>query len=120
MKKLQETFASINDKLNSLQKTKGCCELAETTEKNCCYDSVVSDLRWQFDYLQRQISDVWNLYYGHLNGHIPEIQGAGAMNKALKALGIDGDYKVEPKVIYASTGEPKSIVVNITKAELKA
>lgn len=37
------------------------------------------------------------------DGHIPPIRGAERMNKALKAVGLDGDYKAEPREIYANS-----------------
>ncbi len=44
-------------------------------------------------------------------GHLPKIVGADKMNKALKALGMDGDYQVEKKMIRASKDQ---VIVNYT------
>lgn len=74
---------------------------------------VKSDYSREIEYLHGRIENLWNMIYevrgmiyehAH-DGHLPEIEGAAAMEKALKALGLDGDYKVEKKTIYASTGK---------------
>lgn len=47
------------------------------------------------EYLHKRMDD-------HMKGHIPPIEGAGKMNKALKALGMDEDYACMKKTVYAN------------------
>lgn len=78
-----------------------------------------SDIQWlssQIDTIRQDYWDLWNQLYDHMNnGHIPQIVGAEAMQKALKVLGLDGDYQVQPKVIYASNGKPEAVQLTISK-----
>ncbi len=46
--------------------------------------------------------DMYGYQNNHQSGHLPKIVGADKMNKALAALGLDGDYQAEKKSIYAS------------------
>ncbi len=69
---------------------------------------MIGYLREDFGYLREQL-------YNHYEGHIPKIVGATAMTKALKALGIDGDYKVMPQVVYASDGTVEKILLEVMK-----
>lgn len=70
---------------------------------NCSSD--VSYLQNRIDSIARDYYSLWEKLYDHMNkGHIPEIVGADKMGKALKALGLDGDFEVKKNVIYASDG----------------
>jgi Mg2+ and Co2+ transporter CorA len=71
--------------------------------------SEMSDMMYKmvegiYRYVSEIESSMWNYQYNHANGHIPPIVGAEKMNKALKVLGLDGDYEASPKVIMASKG----------------
>ncbi len=43
-----------------------------------------------------------------MEGHLPKIIGASNMEKALKGLGLAGDYVVQKQTIYANDGKPTS------------
>jgi hypothetical protein len=62
---------------------------------NICYDMVSS--------LRKYVYRVEDALYEHKKGHLPPILGAERMNRALEAVGLDGDYKAEPKEIYANS-----------------
>lgn len=64
-----------------------------------------------YSYASRVESLIYNYADDHSAGHLPKIVGAGKMNKALKALGLDEDYQVDKKYIRASKDH---IIVNYT------
>lgn len=71
----------------------------------------VEDLRYLHDritYLREEISNLRQTHYEHLDGHLPKIVGAAALTKALKAIGMDGDYEVKKRTIYANDGKATS------------
>lgn len=74
-------------------------------------DYLESRLRW----MQEDLNYVRTMYYNHMEGHLPKIVGATAMQKALKAIGMDGDYQVEKKTIYANDGTVTSEQFLISK-----
>lgn len=82
------------------------------------------DLRYIHERLNSFREDYWRLWEAlnehERNGHLPRIQGAGAMNKALKALGLGDDYKVEPKVIYANDGSASAYQWTIPASAFKS
>lgn len=77
-----------------------------------------SDIAWlaqRVDSLSQSIQQIWSSLAEHMtDGHLPKIEGAGNMEKALKALGLNGDYEVAKKVIYASDGSISSTEYVIT------
>lgn len=99
IKNLQELKASIDkigDKFKELQ-AQPVMSNPELNNQiwNTCYDMV--------DGLRQYVYTIADALYEHkTKGHLPPIVGAEKMNKALKACGLDGDYKAEPKSIFAS------------------
>ncbi len=88
--------------------TDGCCEVTVATPVLTQADlSYINDrIRW----IQDDINYLRTDFYKHTTeGHLPKIEGATAMEKALKALGLAGDYEVEKKTIYANDGTVSSI-----------
>ena len=70
------------------------------------------DLNWvntRIDWAREEINNMFNMFYRHMEGHIPAIVGADKMNTALEALGLANDYKVEKKTIYANDGTVSSV-----------
>jgi len=68
-------------------------------------------------YAYKVEDQLFKMMYQHNEGHLPPIIGAEKLNKALKVLGMDGDYKVQPKTIYAS--ETKKGTVSTFEVECK-
>lgn len=70
--------------------------------QSMCYrmDALASYIDRVYSYASR----VEDALYNHANSstHIPPIQGAGKMQKALKALGIEDDYDIQKRTIFAS------------------
>ncbi len=119
-KEIQEKkFTAIGDYIAAIPKIKNFHIKANLKEEakgdmmNCVEVSDIpsptyQDIQWlsnSIDSIRKDYWDLWDALYEHKNnGHLPPIVGAQAMTKALKAVGLDGDYSVEPKVIYASDG----------------
>lgn len=62
------------------------------------YDSMYASIRYVHD----RIDDVHKRMDKHSVNHLPPIIGPEKMNKALAALGLDGDYQCEKRTIYAT------------------
>lgn len=71
---------------------------------DCCAGESNDYLSSRLDWLRQDLNYLQSSFYDHLQGHIPKINGAAAMTKALKALGLGDDYQVVPQTIYASDG----------------
>ena len=81
-------------------------------EPTCSCSNDVSYLQSRIESISRDYYDLWGKLYDHMsNGHIPQITGAEKMAKALKALGLEGDFDVQKKVIYASDGSKQDSFV---------
>jgi len=74
-----------------------CCE-----ENAGQIDYIYSMMQNMYSYLSYIESSLYKYEMEHSVGHLPPIEGASAMSKALKTLGLDGDYQVEKRTIYAS------------------
>ena len=97
LKEIQTNLDNLDKQFKEIKAS--CCESPVSPELNnqiwnICYD-MVDGLR-QYVY---RIAD--ELYTHKTNGHLPPIVGAERMNRALEAVGLDGDYVAEPKEIYA-------------------
>lgn len=64
--------------------------------------------------LNGQQTDFWNYVSKHAQGHLPPINSASQMADALKKLGLQDDYIVQPQTIYAQDGGIKEIILKIT------
>ena len=100
LEELKQTLASLDDKFKEL---KGNGEIVTSPDLqsqiwNVCYD-MVSNLR---NYVYAVEDRMYSKWQDHQLGHLPQILGAERMNNALETLGLDGDFKAEPKTIYAS------------------
>lgn len=78
------------------------------------------------DYLHRRCSDcvdriyklydeVYKMFAEHTQNHLPPIQTPSQMEKAIKALGLDKDYDVQKRTIWASDGTVDKYLLEITK-----
>jgi len=66
--------------------------------------SMHEEMNWQSRRLNSRMEWLEGQFYKHEDGHLPKIEGAGKMEKALKALGLEDDYRVEKRVIFAKEG----------------
>ena len=65
------------------------------------FSYIESELSW----LSKRISSLDERLYRHAEeGHLPPIQGAGKLEGAMKKLGIDDDYDVKKRVVWAEDG----------------
>ena len=123
MKELQDKLSKLKSSFASLDKeyreSKGYVSLAspmenpkETDHMKEMQDTMYQMIRGVYQY----IYSLEDYLYNHISkGHIPPIVGAEKMNKALSALGLDGDYKVEKRTLYASIGKQKTIEIEYKK-----
>ena len=97
-----------------------CCDVAcevNPAEQIVSLNYQVNEMNRRFQYVWESINELRGLLYEHTSDcHLPPIEGAAAMSKALKALGLDGDYEVVKQTVYASTGEVQSEGFTLTKA----
>ena len=96
-----------------------CCDVAceaSPTDQIATLQSQLNYFDNRFQYVWESINELRGALYEHCSdGHLPKIEGATAMSKALKALGLDGDYEVVKQTVYASTGEVQSERFILTK-----
>ena len=78
-------------------------------------DSVYS----MMEYCHRRINylsqDIYGYISEHNSSHLPPILGPGRMAKAIKVLGLNDDYQVQPRVLYASTKNGPVVELNYSK-----
>jgi hypothetical protein len=67
-------------------------------------DYVLSRLKDEMKYVYEEIQWVYRELREHKEGHLPPINSASQMSKAVDALGLSDEYEVAKKVIYASDG----------------
>jgi hypothetical protein len=65
-------------------------------------DYVHQRIRNLYSYVENLYNNILNQFYQHQQGHLPKMQSAEQLEKALKVLGLDKEYQVEKKTIYAS------------------
>ena len=60
-------------------------------------------LIYDVEYLRSENNYLYGLIGEHMNnGHLPPIEGAGKLEAALKTLGMDKDYEVVKKPLFAA------------------
>ena len=62
--------------------------------------SYASEYQYQLKWVQEDLKYTREAFYNHLKGHLPSINDAGRMEKALKSLGLEDSYKVNKPTIY--------------------
>ncbi len=98
---LNQAFAALDTQFKEMcAKSKAAEPNGPTTED--CMNAMYA----MINHVHNRISSMADNMYGymdkHQDGHLPKIVGAGAMNKALAALGMSEDYAAQKKTIYAS------------------
>lgn len=99
-----------------------CCDGPEYVEYCDMMECMNEFARYFYNEMQYQLNWVWSeidwlanrLYKHETNGHLPPINGAEKMQKALDALGIGGDYEIQKPIVYASTRLGKSMEVDFS------
>ncbi len=114
---IKERLARVERTLNELESPKMTVAKANMycDEVQYAYKYDCEILNDRINYLREDLNYIRQELYNHYEGHIPKILGPTAMAKALKALGIDGDYQVQPRYIYASDGTIESISLDLVK-----
>ena len=105
-----ETLESLKQSLTDLQtqfkSAFGNGEVVKDQEEDKYMQRINSLANYVFNATDNLRSQIYrleeNMYKHEYEGHLPKIIGAEKMNNALEVLGLDGDYKAEPRVIYAS------------------
>lgn len=119
--KYQEVLAKrkeIEEKINSL---KASLMEDDDEDKEEMMEEINSRISEMFHYTISLVDDVYrnvamfedemfSYINKHRQGHLPPIEGAGKMQKALETLGISDDYEIEKKSIYANLRNKKGVV----------
>lgn len=80
-------------------------------EEICNY---IQDLNFALVSLSYDINYLFSSFSKHQEGHLPPIQGAGQMEKALKNLGISADYQIMKPVVFANRGNEIVASIDVT------
>ncbi len=75
------------------------------------YSMVDSRMR----YVYESMDNIYNMFYEHKQGHLPALNPSG-LQKLIKVSGQEEDFRVEKRVIYASTAHS----LDFGPTELKA
>ena len=91
-----------------------CTAVDEAIDKNVTQpelEVLVIRLADEFRWINERISWIQDDISKHLRGHFPAIPSTEQMQRALKILKLDKEYKVEPKVIYSNIGSKTYAVI---------
>lgn len=106
MKEFNLSLAKLESQISELKGYMDCCEPEKSPESD-------------YKYLNQRISDLYQTFYSyvseHAAGHIPAITSIEQLKKVIKLLGLDNEYKIEPKTIYAENGVAKELEVRFIK-----
>lgn len=86
-------------------------------------DKVYESLYRNLDYMYSQMREIassvykveegmWKMMAKHMQGHAPALENAGQVQKYVDTFMPDS-YRVEPKVIYASSGQPEKLIYEL-------
>lgn len=121
---IQAAFDEIEARFVNMPKQKSfevnaSCGTVVCSEKPA---ATAEDIQWLHDRINFLREDYYRLsdeiWKHKMDGHLPKLEGAGQMKKALKALGLDEDYEVQKKVIYASTGLPAKTLFEVSHTKV--
>ena len=108
LEKNEKALAELEAKVKALKPKQDAiayCVDIPSTAAPAISASDIAYLHQRIDWMRESVNDIREMFWQHQEGHIPKIVGATAMTKALKALGLDGDYDVAKKTIYANDGK---------------
>lgn len=99
--------ASIEEQEGSISIAYECASPVTRESTSVCWDDVYSIVRsaaseyeYQLKWLREDMNYTREAFYKHLQGHIPSINDAGQMEKALKVLGLGDSFSVQKPVVY--------------------
>ncbi len=98
---LTQSFAEIDKNFKEIQAKSKIAEAPSPTTQDCM-DAMYAMINHVHSRISALADDMYGYQSKHQDGHLPKIVGAGAMNKALAALGMDSDYAAQKKTVYAS------------------
>lgn len=122
IKQLQTSFASTQEKFKKIRADYGQPDGGDSEDSkdmedymdqmcqmmDCCNASINS----LYDYVGRVQSQLWSYVDGHSKGHLPACASVEQLTNAIAALGLDSEYQVNKKQIYASK-DGNSIVATL-------
>lgn len=119
---LEQSFATLLADLNKIKADMGEMEdeSPDMEEKMQGMMDAMSRIYVNLSDRISYLSDRFSQYaYDHNKGHLPPIKSASTMAKALKALGMEGDYEInKPWVSVAKNSKGiVSVVANFVKNE---
>lgn len=98
---LTQSFAYLNTKFKELLgKSKIAEPISPTTQD--CMDAMYAAISNVHDRMSNLGNSMYSYQEKHQRGHIPPINSPDEMNKALAALGQDGNYQAQKKTVYAT------------------
>jgi hypothetical protein len=75
-----------------------------------------NEMQYQMNWVWAELDYIENAFYKHVSqGHLPPINGAEKMQKALDALGIGSDYEVQKPIIYAAKSNSFEVDISAKK-----
>ena len=100
---------SVSYAISNCEEVKSSCDEEDVDKK--IYSALsefaeyfMREMQWQVNWLTSEIDYLYSMMYEHKQGHLPKVNSPSQMEAALKVLGLDGDYDVMKKVVYAKNG----------------
>ena len=117
-KELSTIFGNLSEKFKEI---KGNYTAEKAVDAANIIDDLVSNVSRRIDYIHQRIDSLSNDLYDHkYSGHIPPIKSVEQMNKALKSLGLDSEYDVAKRTIFASVkSNNRNPVIEVAYSPLK-
>ena len=77
--------------------------------------SLYREVDRKMSYLWGEIDFLYGRLREHEKGHIPSNLTPGQLDQAIKTLGLENDYEVKKKVVYAQDGRGNLVVEGLCK-----
>jgi hypothetical protein len=111
MEKLQADFGKTIEPLKKLCEAKADGEIQVTITVDQL-DSAMRSVYSSINYIDQRIGNVWQALWSYQNehskNHLPPAPGPAAMQRAIEALGWDGDYESKKKEVYVASNKSYS------------
>lgn len=91
--------------------------MEDTVEE--AFSAAMDYMRYQSEYLMSEINYLYQSFARHQEGHLPPVKSAEQMARVVDKLGLDKEYEVVKKVIYAKTVDG-NLTVSLLKDEKKS
>lgn len=87
-------------------------DVPKRTENDACSyadlysmaSSMRQEMNWHRQAMAAEMQYHRDQFYDHVKGHLPPIHSAEQMKRAVAALGMDKEYDVQKRVVFASSG----------------